>query len=519
MPNKATTRRFFSVVVALALTGVSGCSTLPEAQRTEASSAADPASGGFLAETAAAVAAKRGDADSSFLLLPEAKEALDIRLALIENAQTSLDIQYFIWNGDAAGSLAWEAVASAADRGVRVRMLVDDLYMASKGNLDPGLAAISAHPNIELRIFNPGKYRSGTAGLAGNFLTRFSEFNRRMHNKLLIADGQFAVIGGRNVGNEYYGLNEAYNFLDLDVLLAGAGVVQAGIGFDEYWNDDSAYPASSLAETTKEDFDALRRENDAIIGENADKLSSYLGFGAARKALFAGVPERMSAGNGRYLQDPAEDTESEDLRIYSILSAEGVEGVDRMYIVTAYFIPRGNMLEQLKADIDGGMEVHILTNSMASNDHTAAASQYNKFRSDILATGVHLYEFKHQPAAPVRAMADVEPVRGGFIGLHSKAGVDNTGKCFVGSLNLDPRAIDINTENGMDIESDELCDDLRELIVEQMRPENAWKVTLNDNGQLQWTSDEGSFDQQPARSTGQRVSGALFRILPLQEQL
>ena len=340
-----------------------------------------------------------------------------------------------------------------------------------------------------------------------------------MHNKLLIADGQFAVIGGRNVANEYYGLNENYNFLDHDVLVAGEGVIQARRGFDEYWNHESAYPASSLADVTEQDFQALRKENDDIISEKSTKLSSYLGAAALRKTLFSELPDQMLVGNAIYLQDPAEDTGDMDLRIYNILSAEGADSINQMYIATAYFIPRGDMLKQLKADIDSGMEVHILTNSMASNDHTSAASQYNKFRNEILTTGVNLYELKHQPSAAVRTIADVEPVRADFISLHSKVGVENTGHCFVGSLNLDPRAIDINTENGVVIESERLCDKLRGQIVDLMRPENAWKVTLDDKGKLQWTSDEGTFKRQPARSTGQRVSGALFQILPLHKQL
>ena len=519
MASKHFTKQFSSVAVLFILLSVSGCLILPEAAQEQVRNAAPPATSGLLANTATEVASQRGAADSSFLLLPDAKEALDIRLGMIENASASLDFQYFIWNGDAAGSLVWEAAVAAADRGVQVRILVDDLYIASQGSQDAGLAIIAAHPNIDLRIFNPGKYRSGKAGLAGNFLTRFSEFNRRMHNKLLIADGQFAVIGGRNVANEYYGLNETYNFVDHDVLVAGASVLQASGGFDEYWNHDSAYPASNLGEATAQDFQALRKENDAVINDNTDRLSSYLRAEATRKSMLSGLSDRMIAGNGFYLQDPAQDSEDTDMRIYNILDAEDIEGVTEIHIATAYLIPRGNMLERIKEDVDNGIEVHMLTNSMASNDHTAAASQYNKFRKKILETGASLYEFKHQPGAGIRDTADVKPVKGGFIGLHSKIGADNMGKCFVGSLNLDPRAIDINTENGISIESEELCEELRGQIIKLMRPENAWKVSLDENGELQWTSDEGTFDQQPARGGGQRLSGALFQILPLQKQL
>ncbi len=512
--------RCLLVCTALIISGA--CSTLP-ARPDDAPSAVLPAADrGPLAETAGTIAASMAEADSAFLTLADAHAALAWRLALIDSASTSLDVQYFIWNGDVAGSLTMERLVAAADRGVRVRLIVDDLYLISQAGMssqDKTFAAISAHPQIELRIFNPGRFRDGTVGIAGNFAGSFSAFNRRMHNKLMIADGQFAIVGGRNIADEYFGLNETYNFLDYDVLFAGAALAAARAGFDEYWQAEEAFPASAMAEATAADFDALMRENSAVLDAGAARLERYGRSARDWSSELTALPGLMISGRGEYLQDPADRNQNPEARLFNALSTTGAGTPGRILLVTAYLIPREDMLESLRADIDAGIEYVLVTNSLASNDHTAAASQYNKFRVQLLQAGAELYEFRHQPSAEVRAQADVPPVQSGFIGLHMKVGVNDLGECFIGSMNLDPRAIDINTENGLAITSPAYC----EALAGQLEPltdlENAWRVTLDDQGRVTWTSAEGSTTEEPVRASGQRFSEFLFRLLPLQKQL
>ena len=185
-------------------------------------------------------------------------------------------MQYFVWSDDAAANLVLQRLLQAADRGVQVRVLVDDLYLLSDSSLrgpDSGLAAVAQHPNVQLRVYNPGKYRSGTVGIAGNFMGSFKEFNRRMHNKLFIADGQLAILGGRNIANEYFGLKEEYNFLDLDILVAGEVVPSMIEAFDIYWNAEAVFPAEALAEPIPDDaWQALRDDAWWCLVETPNRL-------------------------------------------------------------------------------------------------------------------------------------------------------------------------------------------------------------------------------------------------------
>ncbi len=459
------------------------------------------------------------------LLLPRSKESLESRLALIDSAVSSLDMQYFIWSSNAAGVLLMDRVIAAADRGVRVRLIVDDVFLVSSTgftSVDPFSAAFSAHPNISLKIFNPGKYRSGVVGLAGNYIGTYKRFNPRMHNKLIVADGQFAMVGGRNLGSEYFGLADKYNFLDMDLLVTGPVVAEVMRGFDVYWQAELAYPATHMAEADEDDFEQFRAGVLEMLEDSRDVLVSYPVDVRDWSDWWAALPSRMVPGEAWYVQDPPMDDDSPNLRLYSLLT-EGFDNqaqkIGRAWYVTAYLIPNQQLLDDLKRDIAAGREVNMLTNSLASNNHTAASAQYSKFRDELLEAGVNLYELKHQPSAEIRALVDVEPVSAKFIVLHTKVAIGDNGECFVGSLNLDPRALDINTENGMGIYSPVLCGELLEQSRTLFEPENAWHVTQDEDGGLLWTSDEGTVQKQPARGLGQRFGHWFYRLLPLQGEL
>ena len=481
-----------------------------------------PAEVGELAVSAALVGARLAADESAFLLVPEASEAMFWRMALIDRAAQSIDIQYFIWKDDASGSLLMQHLMAAADRGVRVRLLVDDMFLSTGGafdGADEALAALDFHPGIELRLFNPGKYRSGILGLSGNFGLDLKTYNRRMHNKLMLVDGHFAILGGRNIGDEYFGLHEPYNFLDLDVLVAGVAVGQAAQAFDEYWNADLAYPAGVLGEAGEAELVLMREDNAEYVNQNLERLGAYVNHSGDWSDRWQALPARMEVGYGVFLQDRPVTRGGQEFRLYDMLDDMVSPGNSDLIISTPYLIPVGPFLQHLEDDVSAGVEAKILTNSLASNDATPAHSHYKKYRQDILATGAELFELHHQPQGGSRDFPDHPPNAGGFVGLHVKASAVDFERCFIGSLNMDPRSVELNTENGLYIEDPETCGKLQRFLASLVEPERAWAVSLDDSGKFRWTSFEGTTDTQPAQGSGQRFADFFFRLLPVESQL
>ena len=516
----ATCRPLLAGLVITALLGA--CAKLPERGNAPEGRAEATAGEGLLAELAAATNARFAEPDAA-MLIPGAQQALELRLALIDSATVSLDAQYFVWYGGAAGDLMLQRVLLAADRGVKVRLLVDDLNLLSDSSLDGpdvGLAALDSHPNVQLRVFNPGQYRSGTMGIAGSFAGDFSQFNRRMHNKLFIADGHLAIIGGRNIANEYFGLKSDYNFLDLDALFSGEVLPSMQEAFDLYWNAEAAHPAAGLSpDTGVAELDIMRDELDEALAAETEILASFPLKPRDWSVLLDRALQRMVGVNATFLQDnPAIDGD-DSYRLGDMLAEFDTDEDREVIIVSPYLIPLEGALEDLRADIDKGVKVTLLTASLASGDHTAVNAHYKKYRRGIIEAGAELYEFHHQPGEELRAMADTAPVRGEFVALHPKAGVTDRKSCFVGSLNLDPRALVANTENGMVVDSDAFCGELADLLETYLLPENSWHVTLDEQGNLQWTSYEGTVNEQPARSSGQRWADFFFRIMPIEDLL
>jgi putative cardiolipin synthase len=500
---------------------LAACATLPPKPEVKPTLSLPATIDGPLAKTAQAVRSK-SDGNDALLLLKSAREGIEWRLAIIDSARASIDVQYFTWADDTTGNLVMQHLWAAANRGVRVRLLVDDLYLVSQRSVratDKPIAVLDAHPNIEVKIFNPGKYRSGTTGLAGNFLGSFKEFNRRMHNKLLLADGHFAILGGRNLADEYYGLHQPYNFLDLDVMVTGPVIERIGPAFDQYWISGPAYPASGFdGDPTPEDVTAMETELARAVSGMA--VPGFLPREPGDwSTLLQGLPADMHVARTVFLQDNPEVLEEHTYRLYHMLEDLSAESVEEVIIVTPYLIPTGDFVERLHGIVDNGARVRMLTASLASGDHSAVHAHYKKYRREILDTGLELYEFSQQPNAEVRALADMSPVRSDFIALHPKVFVADRRRCFVGSLNLDPRALDINTENGLLIHSKSFCNELADLLEQFMAPDSAWRVTVDDNDKLQWTSAQGNVNKAPARSFGQRLGDFFFRWLPLENQL
>jgi putative cardiolipin synthase len=496
---------------------VCGCGTLPPRPSIPDVYALPPASRGTLAEVSREFSDTHEQGECGFLLLARNDEALKWRLALIDNATSAIDAQYFLWSNDEAGLLLLDRLLKAADRGVRVRVLVDDFYFTRK---DRNIAAISMHPNFDVSIFNPGRVRKRGFRANLEFLFNLKELNRRMHNKLLVVDNQIAIVGGRNISNAYFGLSKKYNYRDLDVLVVGPVIEQISHAFDEYWNSDFAYPGIAMSRKAKlEDLDVMRENLSEHLTERQDMLESYPIDPLEWKQMLQQLPVRMETGPARFLQDEPVKMGKEELRLTGMLDQLAEPSHEELIVVAPYLIPDDRSFESLNRLISEGVKVKALTGSLGSNNQPVAHAHYKKYRRPCVAAGAELYEFRHDPSAAVREVSDVPPIQASFISLHMKVLVGDGVRCFIGSLNQDPRAIVINTENGLYIESAELSRQVRQQLNVLMSPDNSWRVFLNDKNKLRWESSAGIVSSQPARNFWQRIPDFFYGLLPIEKQL
>ena len=509
--------RFAFLILSCSVLLLSGCASLPPRPELAHEAALAPASSGPVAILGDRFKRTNGAETSGFHLLIDAREALDARLALIDSATTAIDLQYFIWKGDAVGVLLFDRLLQAADRGVRVRIIVDDIWL---GATTKNLTALNAHPNLEIRIFNPNPGRDSTLGGLLNYLASFQALNQRMHNKLMIVDNHAIIVGGRNLGNEYFGLGKEFNFLDVDVIAVGGVVEESSDAFDHYWNDNSVYPLTRWIEELP---DNTLEEVRAGVAERVEKFRPQLTAYSLKplnwKNWLDMLEENLLIGEAHFLQDDPVQIEGESYRLIDMISYIADPTEEEFLMTSPYLIPVGRALEDLQEGVDRGVNVKIITNSLASTNHTLVNSHYKKYRRPILATGSELFEFRHQPSGTVRNWADVEPVRAPFISLHAKTIVTDRRLCFIGSLNFDPRAIVINSENGLLIESVELASELTDFIEYLTAPENAYEVTINEKNRLQWTSSDRTLEAQPARGGMQGFVDLFGGLLPIESQL
>jgi putative cardiolipin synthase len=503
-----------SVILGLGLlvTLVTGCRSLPrDFDPPEPTHALDPPPAGGLARFADACAPRLGPDESGFLLLERGDEALRWRLALIDSAARSVDVQTFLWRGDFAGRLLIDRLAAAAERGVRVRLLVDDWYLRHKDRM---VAAFDDHPNVEIRIWNPG--RSRELGRTLEYAARLSELNHRMHNKAFIADNLVVISGGRNNADEYYGLSDQYNFLDVDVL--GVGPVARGVSamFDRYWNSHQAVPASI--------FDA-RASVEHLPRELARRRAAL-----ERSPLREAYPiERQEWGELLAATAPAVVPATVEV-IYDVPgvrepSQDALFGLERfldrageeVLMLNPYLVPGSSFVEAMGVKVERGVRVAILTNSLGSNDQTIVHGAYSRRRRPLLVSGVDLYEMRHDAA--MKAELDTPPATSSFVGLHGKVVVLDRRDVFIGSFNLDPRSKNLNTEMGLLVHSDVLAGRLADHVSRAMAPDNAWRLGLDENGRLGWESSDGTISRQPAQSFWQRFQSGFFGVLPIEEHL
>lgn len=457
--------------------------------------------------------------NSGFRLVVHGPEALAIRVHSAALADRSIDVQTYIWHADLTGLYLANELLLAADRGVRVRLLLDDL---DARNNNYGLAALDAHPNIHVRLFNPVASRDGSWSLAGAFLRDGRRLNRRMHNKVWIVDNRIALGGGRNLGNEYFGASDGANFADLELAMAGPIVRQASQSFDQFWNDEASYPIALLSPdaVTAQALQAIRETLVQAARSAPDtEYGALVTSDNAVARLLSGDWALDWTGEYRFVSDEPSKVRQKPSPGLSRVLAELLSVLDSaeesIRIVSPYFVPGQEGSERLVAHAQRLEGVSVLTNSLAANDVVAVHGGYARYRKRLLEEEVRLWELK--PTISDNTGRHIIPSSGAS--LHAKAAsIDDSG-LFVGSYNLDPRSTSLNTEQGIFVRNTDLAGSFNELFDEVVSSsQQAWEVSL-ESGRLQWDDGEATWDKEPDATLSRRFMAGLMRILPIESQL
>lgn len=505
----------YSLLILLSLLLLAGCASVPKNYPLTPSTAFQDYRGTSVGKLFGQSAA-RHPGKSGFDIIRYGRQAFTARIALSDLAEKSLDVQYYIWEADETGRILAERLIKAADRGVKVRVLVDDINLAGK---DEMVASMDAHPNIEIRIFNPFANRK-LRGL--DFITDLDRVNHRMHNKTMVIDNAVAIIGGRNIGNHYFGVATDANFRDLDIAAAGPVVRDISNVFDHFWNGDSAVPIAALVDRayTQSDLESARKylREQIVSGnypypldEDVSRLRSRLlsirdNFIWAPGEIVWNDPEEIDQGFHQGAMIKA---------LYSKMQNLNKE----LLIESAYFVPRDQGIAELKKLHERGVTVRVLTNSLASNDVVAAHAGHAKYREQLVANGAQLYEIR-----PDAGLIKKKLVSGtSKAALHTKTMVFDRESLFIGSFNLDPRSASINTEAGLYVESPALAKRVIAYMDEGVLPENSYHVVLDGKGNLEWvTTEDGSeirYHKDPETGAWTRFMSGFIQILPVEKQL
>ncbi|MGA9827007.1 MAG: phospholipase D family protein [Rhodanobacteraceae bacterium] len=447
---------------------------------------------------------------------------------MADHAVHSIDVQYYIFHNDATGRLVAQRLLAAADRGVRVRILLDDINVAGR---DRELAALDAHPNIQVRLFNPFYSRDRSLLSQGlQILFDGRRLNRRMHNKSFIVDNDVAIVGGRNIGNEYFSVGDAPQFRDLDVVAIGPVVAAASRSFDAYWNNDAAYPVKAFRTThaNARDLDHLRHllKTDARAFAQSDYAQNL--FNALPGGASAARRGEWFWGDAELLADQPEkadvDKHNRAFRIGPQLKTILQAAQKQLLLISPYFIPGDSGTRFLAGVVQHGVSVKVLTNSLAANDEAVVHSGYARYRRRLLDAGVDLYELR-----PSKANASKTTSFGTSSGvsLHAKAMVVDHHLTFIGSLNIDPRSAVLNTEMGVVVDSRGLAEAVTEYFSKVSAPTNSYHVVLSpvngNNGvsrRILWVTEKDghrvTYTHDPDVSRWKRLQSALFGLLPIE---
>jgi putative cardiolipin synthase len=504
-------RFLYGVLACVVLVGAvaNGCSSLPSLNKRIASNALTNTADSRLGQAAATLTADH-PGRSGYYALPDGRDAFAARALLARTAQRSLDVQYYIWHNDVTGGLLFNALRAAADRGVRVRLLLDDNHT---GDIDQVLLGLDIHPNIEVRVFNPFPIRKPRIF---GFLTDFPRLNHRMHNKSFTADNQVSIVGGRNIGDEYFGAGDELLFIDLDVMAIGPVVHAVSNQFDRYWNSESAYPLSSLVPA----MPGERGQGPAQLVETP-QARAYLE--AIRRSPFVDQLVRRELpfewATTRLVTDPPEKALGKAKAADTVapqLKALFGEPKREINLVSPYFVPAQSAETTFAAIARRGVKVRVLTNSLEGIDTPVLHAGYIKWRKDLVGAGVTLYEMRgverREPAKHDGAWGSSPNA------LHAKTFEVDEERIFVGSFNLDQRSVALNTELGLIIESKSLAQRLATVMRDKV-PGLAYEVKLDPAGNLYWLERKDGkvirHDKEPGASLWRRGSVTFLSWLPI----
>ncbi len=463
--------------------------------------------------------------ESAFLLLDTGREALHQRIALADTAESSIDAQYYIWNDDTAGRLLAERLLRAADRGVRVRLLLDDV---GSGGKDEALALLDAHSKIEVRVYNP--FRAGFRDGIRKWLLALLEFdriNRRMHNKAYIVDQSAAIVGGRNIGDEYFDRDPELNFRDRDLLALGPVVGAVSASFAAYWDSEWAYPVGQLIDHRASDEElATARGHLRVSTTDAANLWSEVpqqriavgDWLEQHNAKLLWAKAEMVADPPGRKPDPT-DTEVPNQVVHRLVELVGTAERE-ILIESAYFNLGDPGLERLEQMVQRGVSVRVLTNSMASTDLLPVHAGYSDKRPRLLEDGVELHEFRPDAASCRRLVEDVDLCgEDSTFSLHAKTIVFDRQVVYVGSFNVTPRSVFLNSEAALIVHSPQLAARIAQDIEESMGLDNSWRVRINGQGSLEWVGRAGDREQlqttEPETTLWQRMKSGVLSKLPL----
>jgi cardiolipin synthase C len=459
---------------------------------------------------------------TGLVLLDTGYQAFLLRAAMIEAAERSIDAQYYIWNSDLSGAYLARRLLLAADRGVRVRVLLDDMNVKGR---DEVIATLAGHPNIDVRIYNPQAVREGAGKLFG-FAADFRRLNRRMHNKTFVVDGALGIVGGRNIGDEYFDLRTDMNHRDRDVLAVGPPVRDMSTGFDAYWNSPWSYPIGVLAPGIASESEReaqLARAREAAADTGAFWRQPPVNAAQGQLALEQAFADAFWAEAEMVFDPPVvdmqEDTER-PMRTAEVLRALVEESTSEILIESAYFVLGDGQLENLARTRARGVRVSVLTNSLASNDVTANHAGYARRRPAIVAGGVELRELRPDAAACRVWVETPGFCELGHMSLHAKSAVFDRRVLFIGSFNVNLRSIYLNGETLLVIRSEELASRVADDIEMGMAAENSWQVQQLDDGWLLWSSGpEDTWRREPEAGWWQRFKSGLIASFPIEKYL
>lgn len=499
----------------LGLVFTAGCASIDyEYPRSESTFIPDTADT-YLGRTIGPDVATMPPDQSGFLPLRDGIDALAARLLLAQQAEMSIDLQYYLIKNDLVGRALIRSLLRAADRGVRVRLLLDDMFTSG---YDVGLAALHSHPNFEVRIYNP--FKRGAVGRTLGAAAEFGRINRRMHNKSFTVDNHITIVGGRNIADEYFGAREDSKFSDLDVAAIGPVVQEISDMFDTYWNHETALPAPAFVKELEHPELALNDLRQRLEDSHreietsryaAAVKSKILDYDTTDNAIFRWAPYQLVVDS----PDKGVKSRAKDADLITAPLVEALRAAQKeVIIVSAYFVPLDSGVRFL-TELEGrGVEVTVVTNSLAANNQFTVHGGYAPSRKPLLEAGVEIYE--------VRADADVQGAQ--FVAassaratLHTKAFVVDDESVFVGSFNFDPRSATINTEMGVVIRDPGMARDFTETFGGLLRTQT-YEVFLNKEGKLRWRGyeidEEVIYDKEPDTTRGQRFKAVLARVIP-----